>query len=60
MTKFDSNNLKAMCIMQYVLYCMDNGADLSRIDPVTALEAALDYLADNNRMFNDITQSGAT
>ena len=41
--------------MQHILYCMDNGADLSKIDSVMALEAALDYLVDNNRMFNEIT-----
>ena len=31
---------------------MDNGGDLTNLDVVTTLEAVLDYLHDNNRIFD--------
>lgn len=53
--KIDLNNMKALGILKHVLYCVDNGGDMNNLDIVTTLEAVLDYLIDNNRMFNQGT-----
>ena len=53
--KIDLNNMKALGILKHILYCVDNGGDMNNLDIVTTLEAVLDYLVDNNRIFNQGT-----
>jgi hypothetical protein len=53
--KIDLNNMKALGILKHILYCIDNGGDMNNLDIVTTLEAVLDYLVDNNKMFNQGT-----
>jgi hypothetical protein len=53
--KLDYNNMKAMGVLKHVLYCADNGGDMTELDMVTTLEVVLDYLIENNRIFNEST-----
>lgn len=53
--KIDLNNMKALGILKHILFCLDNGGDTYSLDIVTTLEAVLDYLVDNNRIFNQGT-----
>ena len=55
MKKVDYNNMKAMGILKHVLYCADNGGDMTELDTVTTLEAALDCLVENDRIISEST-----
>lgn len=53
--KLDLNNMKALGILKHILFCLDNGGDIRSLDIVTTLEAVLDYLVENNKIFNEST-----
>lgn len=53
--KIDLNNMKALAVLKHILFCLDNGCDTTELDVVTALETVLDYLVENNKIFNEST-----
>lgn len=48
--RIDTNNMKALAILEGVLFTLTNGGD--NFDAVSALEAVQDYLIDTNKIFN--------
>lgn len=49
--KVDNNNLRALAILQCILFTLENGG-CSELDIVSALEVVQDYLIDTNNIFN--------
>ena len=51
--KVDSNETKARAILQSLVYALETDADTGeQINVLGLVEAALDYLEENNRMFS--------
>ena len=50
--RIDTNNMKALAILESVLFTLTNGGDCDDFDAVSALEAVQDYLIDTNKIFN--------
>lgn len=54
LNRIDTNNMKALSILNAVLFALMNEGDCMEFDLVSALEAVQDYLTDTNELFNNI------
>ena len=54
LNRIDTNNMKALAILNAVLFALMTEGDCMEFDVVSALEAVRDYLTDTNELFNNI------
>ena len=50
--RIDTNNMKALGILQVLLFTLINGGEYDKFDIVSTLEAVQDYLMDTNKIFD--------